>query len=332
MKKNFLIIFILLIILFITIIFSLLSGPYSIDFKEAIFGEDGNINKVILFSHRLPRTILGAIVGASLSLSGGALQAILRNPLADPYIIGVCGGGALASTIFITIGIGESIFSPLSLPLFTFAGSLISLFLIYYLAGGRGRIRNLELLLTGVIFNAFSSAIIMFIKAFVKAEKAQEMLLWLMGNLGGEWVSSTHILSCGIILFLGFSLLYYDAYSLNIITMGEEEGKTLGLNPDKVKKRVFIASSLIVSAAVSVSGLIGFVGLIVPHFVRLIFGADHRLLLPLSAILGAIFLIFSDSLVRLLFPLFYTETPVGVLTAILGSPIFVIILKKTKKY
>ena len=210
-----------------------------------------------------------------------------------------------------------------------FVFALGAIGLTYRLSMDRvGRVRTYEVLLIGVVFNAFASAIIMFLKVVVRAEKAQEMLLWLMGTLSSDVRGWDSLLVTALIATLAMAALYSVTPALNALSLGEEDAASVGVDPARTTRVVFVAGSLLVAAAVSVAGLIGFVGLIVPHAVRTVTGSDHRVTLPACALLGATFLVLADLATRVLFPVFETEAPVGVLTALIGGPLFVYLLKR----
>lgn len=307
---------------------SLLFGAGPLDLIAAVTGESQQ-DRYVLMYERLPRTALAALVGMALSASGLAFQAFLQNPLADPYIIGVAGGAALGGTLAIIMPFG---FGRLGIAGAAFAFAVLATVINYGLSRDRvGRIRAYEVLLIGVVFNAFASAIIMFLKAVVRAERSQEMLLWLMGTLSSQVRGLDAILFTAAVVFLGLFLLLRLAPSLNALALGPEEAMTVGVDPDRTGRNIVLSASLLVAAAVSVAGLIGFVGLIVPHATRLLLGSDHRHTVPASALLGASFLVLADLGTRLLFPVFHTEAPVGVATAFIGGPLFVWLLKKTWK-
>ena len=306
---------------------SLSFGATPLDLAAA-FLEPSSSDYLVIVHERLPRTVLAALVGASLSSAGLVFQAILANPLADPFIIGVAGGAAIGGTQAILLPV--AVFAGhvgVSLSSFVFALGAIAL--TYRLSRDRvGRINTYEVLLIGVVFNAFASAIIMFLKAVVRAEKAQEMLLWLMGTLSSDVRGWDAILVTSGIAAVALAVLYSVTPALNALSLGEEDAASVGVDPGKTTRVVFVAGSLLVAAAVSVAGLIGFVGLIVPHAVRALTGSDHRVTLPACALLGATFLVLADLATRVLFPVFETEAPVGVLTALIGGPLFVYLLKR----
>ncbi len=316
----------LLVVLGGVMVLSFVFGATSLDLSAALAG-DGPDRQVLL-SERLPRTLLAASVGAALSASGLAFQAILSNPLADPYVIGVAGGAAIGGTLAMLLPIA-ALLGPLGVSASAFVFGLGAIVLTYRLSRDRrGRMRAYEVLLVGVVFNTFASAVIMFLKSVVRAEKAQEMLLWLMGTLSSDVRSPAAVAVTLGVTVVGILMLYSAAPALNALTLGEEDAASVGVDPVRATRLVFAAGSLLVAAAVSVAGMIGFVGLIVPHAVRALVGSDHRVTLPASALLGAAFLVAADLATRMLFPVFQTEAPVGVLTALIGGPMFIWILKR----
>ncbi|MDZ4164599.1 MAG: iron ABC transporter permease [Smithellaceae bacterium] len=276
---------------------------------------------LIVFSIRLPRIIFAGIVGASLSLAGVVFQGLLRNPLADPFILGVSGGAAVGAITGILLGVGA--FS-LGITGTAFLGAMLAVFVVYAIAGAEKTISPHTLLLTGVMINAFFSALIMFIISVSPSSHLQHALFWLMGDLG--LASKKEIFTLGAFLAGGGALIYYDARALNLITTGEETARHLGVEVGAIQKRLLIASSLVVAVAVSLSGIIGFVGLMIPHIARMIFGADHRLLLPASALLGASFLAAADTIARTVMA--PVELPPGVITALAGAPYFIYLMKR----
>jgi len=280
--------------------------------------------ELIIFSVRLPRIIFAAIVGASLSLGGVVFQAILRNPLADPYILGISGGSALGAIIGIVIGAGSFY---LGIPMLAFVGALATVFLVFVVAGSvKGPMSDNSLLLSGVVVNAFFSAAILFFLSIVNSMELHSITFWLMGDLSGA--SAKEICLAAICLLVGFVLLYSQASKLNLIVQGEDTAQHLGVHVEKTKQVLLIITSLIISVAVSLAGIIGFVGIMVPHLMRLVFGSDHRLLLPVSALFGASFLIVADTIARIV--LAPAELPVGVITALFGAPYFIFLLKRNK--
>lgn len=316
----------LTVLLLLACLLSVITGAAPLDIHAAL-STDGT-DRLVLVHERIPRTVLAATVGAALSASGLTFQAILSNPLADPYIIGVSGGAAVGGTLAMVLPFMRDLGAP-AVSALAFLGGLSAVLLTWHLARDRtGRMRAYEVLLMGVVFNAFASAFVMFMKSVVRAEKAQEMLLWLMGTLSSDVRGFGAILASVSITVLGLAVLFRHSPALNALTLGEEDAASMGVDVERTTKVAFVASSLLVAAAVSVAGLIGFVGLIVPHAVRLISGLDHRVALPASAMLGAAFLVLADLATRTLFPVFETEAPVGILTALIGGPVFVWLLKR----
>jgi iron complex transport system permease protein len=310
---------------------SLLAGSVHIDFGHvlryllrALMGDFSitSQEELILFSVRLPRIIFAGIVGASLSLGGVIFQAILRNPLADPYVLGISGGSALGAIIGILLG-ASSFY--LGVPLLAFVGALATVFLVFVVAGGtRGPLLDNSLLLSGVVVNAFFSAAILFFLSIVNSMELHSITFWLMGDLSRA--SFKEICVAALCLLAGFVLLYAQARKLNLIVQGEDTALQLGVNVERTKQWLLVVTSLITAVAVSLAGIIGFVGIMVPHFMRLIFGSDHRLLLPVSALFGASFLIVADTIARVVFA--PAELPVGVITALCGAPYFIFLLKR----
>ncbi|MEW6439910.1 MAG: iron ABC transporter permease [bacterium] len=276
--------------------------------------------RAILIELRLPRILLTGLVGMSLSVSGAVFQALLRNPLADPFVLGLSGGAAVGALLCIALGM----VAPFVTPVASFIGALLTIVLVLGTAGSGGRLRTTTVLLTGVIVNAFCTSIIMLILTMSTEQKIHEMLFWLYGDLSSARYRGVLFLAPLAVLSIGIILAH--ARGLNILMTGEESALHLGVPVERYKWTLFGVGSLLTGAVVSVSGIIGFVGLIIPHLVRMAFGADHRLLLPLSALLGAVFLVTADAAARLV--LAPNEVPVGVVTAALGSPFFILLLRR----
>jgi iron complex transport system permease protein len=316
---------ILVVALFASIVLASLIGSVHVDLARALTaGIADNTDRVILFETRLPRVLLAAIVGGALASAGVALQGLLRNPLAEPHLIGVSGGAALGAVITVII-VGRSAFSETALlPIGASAGALVSMAVIYRLALVHGRLQPYVLLLAGVVYNAFAGALIMCVNAVADFYQAQGILYWLMGNLAAQ--SYRLVGAIGLYTAVGFVWLLLHTRQLNVLTLGEESALQLGVAVDRTRRAMFLGASFLVGAVVSVSGMIGFVGLIVPHVMRLILGADHRLLLPASWLAGATFLVWADTIART--ALGVVEIPVGVVTALCGGPFFVYLLKR----
>lgn len=282
------------------------------------FGATG----VILMQVRLPRVVLGFWVGCCLASVGVALQALLRNPLADPYVLGVSSGAALGASLAVLFGIGTTLLAVSALPACGFAGGLAAMFLVYRMAASYERLPIHSLLLAGVIFNAIFSALIMFITSIMEPNRSFGMMAWLMGTLTAPPYPTLMILS--LYLLVGLLWLFKQARVLNLLALGEESARTLGVDTERAKRVLFLVAALVTGAVVSISGMIGFIGMVVPHAVRLVIGADHRLLLPASALVGGMFLMGADTLARTL--LAPAEIPVGIITALSGGPFFVYLL------
>ncbi len=283
-------------------------------------------NSVIVVMLRLPRIALGSLVGASLALAGATLQGLFRNPMADPYIVGISSGASLGATIAMALALRFSLLGLGAVPVFAFVGALGSLAVVYNIAREGPRLPVVPLLLSGVAVGAFLQAIVSFIM-LMSDEKLRSIFLWLMGGLAGStWTDVRAVLPY---FLLGSGVLLWQANNLNVILLGDEQALYLGVEVDQVKRWALAAASLITAAAVSVSGLIGFVGLVVPHMVRLIVGPDHRVLLPASALGGAIILVLADTVART--ALAPTEIPVGIITAITGGPFFIYLLRRYRR-
>lgn len=281
---------------------------------------------VILLHIRLPRVLLAFFVGGSLAMVGVALQALLRNPLADPFVIGISSGAALGAAIALLFGIGISAWSVSALPLCAFIGALLSLMIMYRISSSGQGFSIYTLLLAGVVLNAIFSAFIMFLTSVADPNRAFGMYAWLMGSLIGPDFSTLGVLA--LYLGMGLMVLGSQAQSLNLLTLGEETARSLGVEVERVKKMVFVAAALLTGAVVSFSGIIGFVGLIVPHAVRLVLSADHRVLLPVAGFVGGMFLMLADTVART--ALSPGEFPVGVVTALVGGPVFLYLLTTRK--
>ncbi|MBS0184159.1 MAG: iron ABC transporter permease [Nitrospira sp.] len=277
---------------------------------------------MIMFHIRLPRVLTGFLVGGGLAVVGVTLQALLRNPLADPYVLGVSSGAALGVSLAMLFSIGTTLAFLPGLPLFGFVGGLLSLVVMYRLARSQGRLPIQSVLLAGVILNAMLTALIMFITSIMDPNRSAGLMAWLMGSLT---VSNYGMLSLFALYVLGgASLLLQKAQTMNILTFGEETARSLGIDTERVKKRLFFLAALLTGAVVSVSGMIGFVGMIVPHAVRMLVGSDHRVLLPASIFAGGMFLVAADTVARTV--LAPTEIPVGIVTALTGGPMFLYLL------
>ena len=289
---------------------------------------DHETKRQILMQVRLPRTLLAALLGGALSLAGAAFQALLRNPLADPYVLGVSGGASIGGVVALTLvqlplGL-RFIPAPLVVPIFAFLGALAALFLIERVATVNGRLTVYTVLLTGAIFNAFSAALIYFIQSLASLEELHAIVFHLMGRVREIELSWIGLLA--IAIAVPSLWLFASARDFNALSTGEEGATQLGVDTERLKRRTFILGALLTGIAVSMAGLIGFVGLVVPHLLRLLIGPDHRLLLPASFLGGASFLVIADTLARTLTA--PNELPVGVITALVGGPFFLVLLRR----
>ncbi len=321
---------VLLAFLALSIVGCALLGPVRLDLTHALQNIfSSNPDSEILFRARLPRVLLGVAIGGGMASCGVVLQALLGNPLACPQMLGVSGGaslGGIVGLIFFPtwlLPLAGGLLGEISwVPLAAFLGALLSMLFVYRFSLFHGRLHPYHLLLSGVIFNSFIAAVIMFLNSIIDFYQAQGLLFWLMGSLSTRAYLTVAFIWAYIIL--GFLWLWSNGLSLNLITLGEEAAMQLGVETGALQRQVFVASSLMIGAMVSVSGMIGFVGLMVPHVMRLIIGSDHRLLLPASFLAGGIFLCWADTLARIL--LAPAELPVGIVTAFFGGPFFLFLL------
>jgi iron complex transport system permease protein len=277
----------------------------------------------IVWQIRFPRVLLSALVGATLSLGGLVFQALLRNPLAEPYILGISGGSAIGAIIGILLGLSR--FPGVSLT--AFAGSIATLLLILLMSTGQTILKKDALLLSGVMVNAFCGAVIMFLISMTQDARLHNIIFWLMGDLSTVDMYQVGILAA--ILIPCFILLFWFSNTMNLLLMGKEMALTMGVNIQMVTVTLLVVTSFMVSVTVSVCGLIGFVGLVMPHLLRLIFGPDHRILVPACVLGGGAYLVFCDLMARFLPK--QGEMPAGVITAMIGAPLFIYLLKRAKQ-
>ena len=275
---------------------------------------------IIVRQIRLPRVILAALVGAALAVSGTVLQALLRNPLADPYVLGISSGAALGAIVALYVGGRLAAASPLM----AFGGALATMAWVYLLGRRGGKLASYTLLLAGVITASFLSAVILFILTLLSTRDVRGIAFWLMGDLSVVTDVQLRVLVPVIILSIG--AIYVFSKDLNILLLGEREAAQLGVNVVRVETATFLLASLLTGMAVSVSGAIGYLGLLVPHLGRMVVGSDHRTLLPTAALGGAIVLVISDTLARTVIS--PSELPVGAVTAVAGAPVFIYLLRR----
>ncbi len=307
----------------VVVLAALATGPVRIDPVAAWFAPADDPAHVILVGARAPRILLAALVGASLGAAGAALQALLRNPLACPHVLGISGGAALFAILAsVALPLGASAALAV-VPGAAFAGALATAALVHAVAATAGAPTPTTLLLTGVVFNALAAAMITFVDAIADPSRARGILSWVIGAItvrGLPWAAlAASTLAAGALLLLG------SARDLNALALGEESAAGLGVGVERVRRRVYLAVALLVAGAVPVSGMVGFVGLIVPHLVRSFAGGDQRRVVPGAIWGGAAFLVAADTLARSLLP---TELPVGVVTALCGGPFFLHLLRR----
>lgn len=282
--------------------------------------------RFIIFEVRLPRIILAVLTGSLLSMAGAVYQAIFQNPMADPYVIGISSGAAFGATIAIIflppmMLLGNSIVS-----LAAFLSAILTSILVYFISKTKRGVDTFSLLLTGVIISTVLSSFIS-LMMLAHQDEAMKIMTWTMGSFNAK--SWNHVLTILIPTVIGIFFTIYHGKDLNVLVMGEEEAMTMGLDTKRLKRNMLLICALLTSIAVSVSGIIGFVGLIVPHFIRLIFGSEHKFLLKASFVFGAIFMLLSDTIARSLISGF--EVPVGIITSLIGGPLFLILLVRYRR-
>jgi iron complex transport system permease protein len=329
---------VLLVLLVVSVIFGVSLGstttPPSVVVKVLLshipglsswFSAPETAADAIIYKIRLPRVILALFVGAALATAGAALQGLLRNPLAEPYTIGVASGASVGAALVIVF-IGGELFGFALLPFAAFLGAFLTALLVYRLALIDGHMAVETLILAGVVMSSFMSAILSYMLTLA-GESLHQIVYWLMGSLGLR--GSEYFIYTLPLLVAGVFLLCLYGRDLNILTFGEETAGQLGISVERTKRIILLLAALLTGIAVSLAGTIGFVGLIIPHLIRLILGPDHRVLLPVSALGGGIFLIWADLVARVATA--PVELPVGVVTAFLGAPFFLYLLRNRKR-
>lgn len=317
--------FLLLLVgfLIVAVLVGASQGPSKIPIIDLASGNLSDIQQQILTGIRLPRLFLSSLVGGALAVSGAALQGLFRNPLADPGLIGVSSGANLAVALMIVFaGSLPGLMGLYGLSIAAFFGSLAACFLIFTFAMKTGHFSVTYMLLCGVAINALAMAGVGFLAFVSDDQQLRALSMWQMGSVGGAlWPSVTVAVS---VILPAMLLLFRNARAMNILILGEDEAKYLGVDSEKVKRNVILATALCVGVSVALTGLIGFVGLVVPHLVRLTIGPDHRFLIPASAIMGAVLLTAADTISRVIVA--PTEMPVGILTSLIGGPFFLWLL------
>ncbi|TCS83792.1 iron complex transport system permease protein [Tepidibacillus fermentans] len=281
--------------------------------------------ELIVMNLRLPRVFLAILIGAMLSVSGVAFQGVLRNPLADPYILGVSSGAALGAAIAILFIPNLMLFGRFTLPIFAFLGSVLALILVLLISGKQRHRGSDSFILAGVIVQSFMGAVLSFLIT-ISDKKLQSIVFWMMGSLANHdwqdvWVLIPYFM-------IGTLFLLIQQRDLNILSLGENAAIHLGMDVQKKKVLILAFASLLAASAISIVGIIGFIGLIIPHLIRIVFGSNHKILLPVSVIAGGIFLLWTDTLARTIIP--SREIPIGVLTAFLGAPFFAYLFYKSR--
>lgn len=328
-------VFILLIAIIVCLNIGFSSIPFDMIFKilfNAIPGvgqyfDVSILESTLILMVRLPRIVCAGLVGAALAASGTVYQGLFRNPMADPYTIGASAGAALGATASIVLGISIPIIGISSLPFFAFIGCLVTVLFVYTISKVGTKVPVQTLLLSGIAVSIFLSAIVSYLQT-ISPDKLHQSQFWLMGSFsytewGEVWTAIPFIL-------LGTIAICLFTRDLNLLALGEDEARHLGVDLEKVKKVLLVASAFVTAAAVSISGLIAFIGLIIPHLTRLMIGPDHRVLLPASILMGASFLIVCDSAARIVVS--PAELPVGVITALCGGPFFLYLMRRKKKF
>lgn len=320
--------FLFLLLIFVAMFLGLSLGSTKTGLNEVLKSllrreEADPVLNTIIWNIRFPRVLLAALVGATLSLGGLVFQALLRNPLAEPYILGISGGSAIGAIIGILMGLSR--FPGVSF--ISFMGSIATLLLIFVMSSGQSILKKDSLLLSGVMINAFCSAIIMFLISMTQDYRLHNIIFWLMGDLSMATIRQAVILTA--MLFPCYILIFWLSHSMNLLLMGKEMAQTMGVNIKAVTVTLLLTTSFMVSATVSHCGLIGFVGLVMPHLLRLLFGPDHRVLVPACVMGGGAYMVLCDLLARTLPE--QGEMPAGVITAIIGAPLFIFLLKRSRQ-
>lgn len=329
----------LFILLIISLVTTLLFGAYQLSIAEiweaVILKSQGssNLNSFLILNIRLPRILTAGIVGAGLAISGAAIQGLFRNPLADPSLIGVTSGAMLFAVLSIVLLSTiltpfAEVFQQASIMVFAFLGGLLTTYVVYFLSKRNGKTVVLTMLLAGIAITALAGAITGFFIYSSNNQQLRDITFWSLGSFSGA--SWTQVLIAAPIILTSIFILQKYAKALNAILLGEKEAVYLGFEVEKIKPKIIFITALIVGISIAISGIVGFVGLVIPHFLRLIFGSDYRHLMRNSALLGALFLIVTDTLARTIIA--PAELPIGILTAIIGAPFFLWLLMRTKVF
>ncbi len=322
-------IIVLIILIIISVIISLFVGEIDFSFSDIpkLFSSKASgIEISIIKKIRLPRILLGLAVGGALGLSGAVLQGIYKNPLVEPYTLGISGGAALGVAFTVVLGLQLSV-GTFVLPVSGFIGAVLIVILVYIFSISKGKISTQSMLLTGVMISFISSSAMMLLMAITTSDNLHGIIFWIMGSL--DEPSNDLVVMTAIVSIVGLILSYMFVQSLNALRLGEEKAKYLGINTDMAIKLLFLLASLLTGVCVAVAGIIGFVGLIIPHLIRLLVGNDFRILLISSFLGGASFLVLCDTFARTIIS--PNELPIGVITGIIGGSIFIIVLSRSSK-
>ena len=324
-KRRLKLLIILLILLLSGIFLSLLEGPVQTDLGDLwnFLSHSDKAHATIFFDLRLTRALLAFLVGASLSLSGAILQGYFQNPMAGPFVVGVSSGASLGAVLSIYLGLNMRVLGLSLQSICAFISGFALVSLVYFLSQKKGVFKVETLLLTGIAAGALASALTSFF-IFLKSESFEQAVFWLLGSFAlSDWKQISAVFPYLLISFIIAQLLAKD---MNLLVLGDETAQSLGCSVNRTRKIFLALSTLLAASSVSVSGIIGFVGLIVPHWVRLLIGPDHRYLFLFSSLTGGVFLVFCDLLARTI--LFPTELPIGIITAAVGAPFFIYLLRK----
>lgn len=318
--------FIFLSIWIVIAIISIYSGTYDVSPLKGLLNGDP-LAKIVYLKIRLPRVLMATIVGGTLAVSGAGLQALFRNPLASPFTLGVSGGASLGALLALRLGLGKGIFGFSGITISAFVFSILTILFVYSISKVRGMVSTGRLLLAGVVANFLYSAIILFIQFFSDFPQSLQRMKWIMGSL--DIVGFDPVWKTLIFAAPGCLILLSLTKDMNLFALGDDVASSLGVEVRSMEKKIYFATSLAAGSVISVTGPIGFVGLIIPHILRLILGVDNRIILPCSFLLGASFLTGTDTLARTIIS--PVEIPVGIITATIGGVFFLILLMKAKK-
>ncbi|MGL1933731.1 MAG: iron ABC transporter permease [Fibrobacterales bacterium] len=306
-------------------VITVITHKLGLTFQSFDYSIIGTVKEQIIIDIRLPRVILAGIVGMILALVGASFQAVFKNPLADPFVMGTSSGAALGITLGILFGMSSELLGISITTIFAFICAILTTLLVYQLAKVGEKVSTTSILLAGIVTSSIITSLISLIMIF-KQDQISNIILMTMGSFNSAtW---NQVIIIGPLFIIASSILLFKAQEMNALVMGDMDAHSIGVNANKNKIIILISSALLVALAVSASGIIGFVGIIIPHLLRLLFGPNHRTLLPLSAISGAIFLLVCDSFSRTF--LENTEIPIGIITALCGGPFFLMLLKRHK--